>query len=95
MIPAVGEIVWFYRNRVSEPLAAIVAYVHRPSVMVKFGGPGAPNTAGSAEKPVGWPMVNLMVIAEDGIPFNKVGVPFFENNLAPDGGYCKPRGAHG
>ncbi len=95
MIPAVGEVVWFYRNRVSEPLAAVVAYVHRPPVMVKWSGPASTKPGAIAEKTLGWPMVNLMVIAEDGIPFKKVGVPFVENDIGPDGGYCKPRGAPG
>ncbi len=46
---------------------------------------------GISEQQVGWPLVNLMVIAEDGIPFNKIEVPFIVTDVTPDGGYCKPQ----
>ncbi|MSU79374.1 MAG: hypothetical protein EXS16_14950 [Gemmataceae bacterium] len=76
-------------------MAAIVSYLHKPSVMMKWSGPASMKPGDVSQKHVGWPMVNLMVIAEDGIPFSRIGVPFVEGDLAPDGGYCKPRGAVG
>jgi hypothetical protein len=91
-----GDTVLFYRNRQAEPLAAIVAKVILPSEFERLSGPAGFKESGTF-KPPQEIKLNLFVISEEGIPFNKAKVPLIEidGTLPMTGGYCQVRKATG
>jgi hypothetical protein len=95
--PAIGDTVLFFKNRQAEPLAAIVAKVILPSESERLSGPAGFKDSGTFTPPQDI-KVNLFVISEEGIPFNKAKVVVIEadGTLPMTGAYCQVRkGAEG